>query len=235
MTDPNTTLGGLVIARPALAADLDRLGLDFCCGGHQTLAEAVTEAGLDLDEVVAIIEAAPEAPAETEWEGIDGLVDHLEATHHAYLNDALPALTALAEKVTGVHGNNHPELTRVALLVAEIRADLEPHLMKEERVLFPMIRELAAATEAPSFHCGSLNNPIGVMLAEHDNAGALLAELRAATDGYTVPDDGCASYTLLYEGLAELEADTHLHIHEENNQLFPAVLAAERAIGETLV
>ncbi|MEO8697420.1 MAG: hemerythrin domain-containing protein [Acidimicrobiales bacterium] len=153
------------------------------------------------------------------------------ATHHAYLHDALPRLVALADKVASVHRANHPELKNVAGLVQEIRADLEPHLLKEERVLFPMIRELAAATAAPAFHCGSLSNPIRVMMSEHDTVGELLARLRNSTNGYRVPDDGCASYQALYRGLAELEADTHLHIHKENNVLFPAVFASERELA----
>jgi len=100
-------------------------------------------------------------------------------------------------------------------------------------VLFPMIRELETATEAPRFHCGTLQNPIAAMSSEHDRVGELLARLRALTDAYTVPDDGCASYQLLYTGLAELEADTHLHVHKENNCLFPAAIAAEQRFADS--
>jgi regulator of cell morphogenesis and NO signaling len=208
--EPETTLAELVIARPELASRLDALGLDYCCGGQRSLAAAVAGAGLDLTEITAdLCATTPVAETEPTWDGIGGLVDHLEATHHAY----------------------HPELTNVARLVHEIRADLEPHLLKEERVLFPMIRELATATASPAFHCGSLSNPIRVMMSEHDTAGELLARLRISTDGYRVPDDGCASYRALYTGLAELEADTHLHVHKENNVLFPAVLGSETVLA----
>lgn len=232
--EPDTTLAELVIARPALAPRFDALGLDYCCGGQRSLTEAVDAAGLDLEAITAELQAIPTrsaAEAEPGWDGIDGLVDHLEATHHAYLRGALPRLVALADKVAGVHGANHPELTAVAALVHELRADLEPHLLKEERVLFPMIRDLAAASTAPTFQCGTLMNPIRVMLAEHDTVGELLAEVRAKTDEYQVPDDGCASYQALYAGLAELEADTHLHVHKENNVLFPAVLETEQTLS----
>jgi regulator of cell morphogenesis and NO signaling len=230
--EPETTLAELVIARPELASRLDALGLDYCCGGQRSLAAAVAGAGLDLTEITAdLCATTPVAETEPTWDGISGLVDHLEATHHAYLHDALPRLAALADKVAGVHHANHPELTNVARLVHEIRADLEPHLLKEERVLFPMIRELATATASPAFHCGSLSNPIRVMMSEHDTAGELLARLRISTDGYQVPDDGCASYRALYTGLAELEADTHLHVHKENNVLFPAVLGSETVLA----
>jgi regulator of cell morphogenesis and NO signaling len=155
------------------------------------------------------------------------LVDHLEATHHEYLHAELPRLSALARKVATVHGERHPELAQVASVYEELRGDLEPHLRKEEQVLFPMIRSMAVARTVPQFHCGSVGNPITVMLAEHDAAGDLLAELRSLTAGYETPADGCASYRALFDGLAELERDTHLHVHKENNVLFPAVLELE--------
>ncbi len=231
--EPHITLAELVTDHPQLASRFDALGLDYCCGGQRPLADAVGEAGLDLNVITAELEATPvraEADAIPEWDGMGGLVDHLETTHHAYLHDALPRLVALADKVAGVHGGNHAELAAVTALVHELRADLEPHLLKEEQVLFPMIRELAAASAATQFHCGSLVNPIRVMLGEHDKVGELLAALRAATGQYRVPDDGCGSYSALYAGLAELEADTHLHVHKENNLLFPMVLEAERTL-----
>ena len=232
--EPHTTLAELVTARPELASRFDALGLDYCCGGQRRLADAVGEAGLDLAAITADLSSIPPraaADSAPEWEGMDGLVDHLEATHHAYLREALPRLVALADKVAGVHGANHAELTTVAALVHELRADLEPHLLEEEQVLFPMIRELASAGAALDFHCGSLVNPIRVMLSEHDKVGELLAATRAATDQFRVPDDGCGSYTALYAGLAELESDTHLHVHKENNVLFPMVLEIEQALA----
>ena len=231
--DTNSTLADLVTARPGLAPRLDQLGLDYCCGGQRRLDDAVAAAGLDLTDVVTLLESVNADPNDEDWSAIGPaeLVDHLEVTHHAYLHDALPRLGALVDKVTAVHGQRHPELAEVQSLFGELRADLEPHLVREERVLFPMVRELVAATTAPSFHCGSLANPIRVMLADHDTAGDLLARLRSTTGDYAVPDDGCASYQALYAGLAELEADTHLHVHKENNLLFPAVLDAEHSFG----
>ena len=230
--EPDTTLADLVTARPDLVPRLEALGLDYCCGGQRSLAAAVAAAGLDLGATTTELRSVPSvAEPEPDWDGIGGLVDHLEATHHAYLHDALPRLVELADKVAGVHGAVHPELTTVAALMHAIKVDLEPHLLKEERVLFPMIRELATAVAAPAFHCGSLSNPIRAMLSEHDAVGELLAQLRARSDGFRVPDGGCASYQAMYSGLAELEADTHLHIHKENNVLFPAVLETEHELA----
>ena len=116
-------------------------------------------------------------------------------------------------------------------MFAELRAEFEPHLIKEERVLFPMIRELAIAQEPPTFHCGSVANPISVMMREHDAAGEMLERLRALTDDYRAPADGCVSYRRCFEGLEELEVDTHLHIHKENNVLFPMVVQREQALA----
>ena len=230
----DTTLADLVTAAPRLAPLLGELGLDFCCGGRRTLAAACAEAGIALDDTrerLTAALAAPEAPdpAVLDLRGLGpaALVDHLEATHHRYLHAELEPLAALAAKVAAVHGERHPELRDVAATVDALRADLEPHLAKEERILFPMIRELAAAAEAPAFHCGTLANPIRVMEADHDRAGELLADLRRLTDDYAPPADGCASYRDLYARLARLEADTHLHVHAENNLLFPAVVALE--------
>jgi len=174
----------------------------------------------------------PSGPAPA-WSSMDliELVDHIEGTHHRYLWDELPRLTALTDKVLAVHGGRHPELADVAACLAAIRADLEPHLTKEERVLFPMIRALAVADTALTFHCGTLRNPISVMLREHDDVGFLLSQLRQFTDGYTPPPDGCASYRVLFEGLAEFEDDTHLHVHKENNVLFPMVVQREAGLA----
>lgn len=229
---PNLTLADIVTAHPSLARQLEARDLDYCCGGATTLEDACAANGLDVATVLdALVDAATDGPADT-WStmGLVELVDHLEATHHAYLWSELPRLCALVDKVVSVHGERHPELGDIGDCFATIRADLEPHLMKEERVLFPMVRELATADSPRSFHCGSIQNPISVMLTEHDTVGDLLRQLRSLTDGYTPPTDGCGSYVALFAGFEAMEADTHLHIHKENNLLFPAVVAAERRL-----
>jgi regulator of cell morphogenesis and NO signaling len=218
------TLGELVAERPARARVLERLGLDYCCHGHRTLAEAATAQQLDPGAV------AGELAAVVDLDGADvdalepaDLVDHIIEYHHTYLHQELPLLVELANKVRDVHGSRHPELFRVAELVTEIEKDLEPHLAREETVLFPAIRAWTKGQR--SFPFGSLADPVRVLMLDHDRAGELLSELRTATDGYAAPADGCASYRLLYERLAHLEGDTHRHVHLENNVLFPAVTA----------
>jgi regulator of cell morphogenesis and NO signaling len=227
------TLGELVTAHPELARELERRGLDYCCGGTATLADACARVGIDPMTTAADLAAATTATVAADWTAMGPveLVDHLMSTHHRYLTDELPRLSRLVAKVVGVHGDSHPELAEVAALVADLRADLEPHLWKEEQVLFPMIRELASTSELLTFHCGTLRNPISVMLREHEAVGRLLANLRTVTNGYVPPADACESYRQCYAALGELEADTHLHVHKENNRLFPMVVALEQQRG----
>ncbi len=231
--DPTMTLGALVNLHPELAREFERRGLDYCCGGGESLADACESRGLGSAAIAAELAVIATEDSAGDWSTMAAadLVDHLEATHHRYLWDELPRLSALVAKIVSVHGERHPELDAVSARYEEMRADLEPHLLKEERVLFPMIRELAAADSSPSFHCGTLRNPISVMLSEHDAVGELLARLRQLTNGYQPPTDGCASYVACFAALAELEADTHLHIHKENNLLFPLVLRMESELS----
>jgi len=177
-------------------------------------------------------EVASAAEAEA-WVGLKllDLVDHVEAVHHRYLAEELPRALALIDAIADEHSRRHPELLEVQRLMHELQADLRPHLVKEERVLFPMVRRLAAAKVAPSFHCGTLQNPISMMLSEHGRVSELLADLRIAAHEYELPSDACATYRACFELLVEIEADTHLHIHKENDVLFPAVVALEARLA----
>jgi regulator of cell morphogenesis and NO signaling len=229
---PSASLASIVTEHPELARELERHDLDYCCGGSATLDEACRAKGLDAARVVAELAARAERAGPAPWAtmGPADLVDHIEATHHAYLHAELPRLGVLADKVLAAHGGRHPELAGIRDVFTSLRADLEPHLAKEELVLFPMIRRLAGRpTTEPVVGPPSVRQPIAVMVTEHDHAGMLLEHLRDRTRGFEAPADGCASYAALYAGFAELEADTHLHVHKENNLLFPAVLALEGA------
>jgi regulator of cell morphogenesis and NO signaling len=226
----NQSIAEIAKTHPASLRVLESFNLDYCCGGRRPLAKACEELDVDPQVVLGALLATEKGP-EPDWAsmGLVELVDQIESTHHAYLHTELGRLEALTEKVTSKHEVRHPGLNEVRAVFTELREDLVPHLAKEERVLFPMIRELATAPTAPTFHCGSLQNPISMMMLEHDQVGELLERLHTLTNGYQTPANGCASYRALYDGLAELEADTHLHVHKENNLLFPAVVAFEES------
>lgn len=233
LTDADVTLGQLVERRPELARTFDRLGLDYCCGGHRPLATACAEQGLDLDEVRRELAAVGAGSTPPPWStmGMAQLVDHIEATHHALLWAELPRLSALLAKILDVHGERHPELARIRERYEQLRAELEPHLREEEQTVFPLVRRLAVGDGSDR---QAVVDGLRSLRDDHDAAGALLAELRELTGGYVTPADGCASYQAAFRGLEELEADVHLHVHKENNVLFPMVeRAVAQAVGAT--
>lgn len=230
--DLNTPVGDLVLAHPLALRALEARGVDYCCGGKRSLKEACEAAGQApgavLAELQALGAAAPDAPSPQDWlqASLTELMDHIEATHHATLRAELPRLAELLQKVQRAHGENHPELRRVADLFQALAADLMPHLMKEEQILFPFIRGMEAG-QAGEACFATVRGPIQVMEYDHEAVGGLLAELRAVTQDYRVPADACLTYQALYQGLEELERDTHLHIYLENHLLHPRALALE--------
>ena len=232
---PETTLSAIALRSDTHATVLDRYKLDFCCRGSRSLEEACRGAGLDVDRVLAELTAEATAreevrSADVDWRRTpDELIDFIVSTHHEYTRAAFARLGPLVIKVAGKHGDRHPELTRVAATYEELAADLGPHMMKEERVLFPCIRALGAPAGAPPAPFGTVRNPVQMMMREHDRAAELLAALAAATADFSPPEDACASFRALYTGLAELRLDLLKHISLENNVLFPQAVALENA------
>lgn len=227
---PDTNVADIVLANPEAARVFELHEIDYCCHGRRPLAAACQEAGIDLAIVQAELDQLDELPvADTVPTALDALIDHIVGTHHTYLRRELPRLHELMGKVVDAHGARHPEVYDVARTLEAIEEDLLPHLAKEEHALFPMAKELVAAEGPVAFHCGSLRNPIRVMHGEHDEVGELLATLRHQTNGYRPPADACPTWHALAAGLAALEHDTHLHVHLENNVLFPKILELEAA------
>lgn len=227
------TVGEIVAQRPALSRVFENERIDYCCGGKKTLEEACANAGIDPRQLLAKLEesaasgdeGAPIVDARTL--SLTHLADHIEQTHHAYLREELPRLEGLTAKVASVHGGDDPRLLEVKEVFQAVADELTGHMMKEEQVLFPMIRQLEESERAPAFHCGSLANPIRQMESEHDEAGSGLERMRDLTDGFTPPDWACNTYRAMIEGLVSLELDLHQHIHKENNVLFPRALEME--------
>jgi regulator of cell morphogenesis and NO signaling len=234
--DEQATVGQLVRERPARARVFERLGIDYCCGGKTPLDRACRAVGIDLARILRDLaeeDARPEAdPVDWSTAPMAALADHIEATHHAFLRRELPRLERLAEKVAAAHGARHPELLEVRAVFSGLKSELEVHMLKEEWVLFPMVSQLDGATAPPRFPCGGVAYPIATMEHEHGDAGAALERLRGLTGGYTPPAGACNSYRALLDGLADLEADLHLHVHKENNILFPKARDAEAALSD---
>ncbi len=219
-------IGDIVTRLPAAASLFRSSGVDFCCGGHRPLREALLEDGRNADALDSALDtlqlrslSAADGVAYTEMDPSE-LTNLIEERHHSYLRTALPRVGELAQKVLSAHGQRHPELFRIHALFGHLRTDLEQHLIKEEVLLFPMI---GAKDPAQGSAVRSLAQEIR---AEHEAAGKVLHELRELTDGYQVPGDGCQTYVKFMEALAGLEIDLFQHIHLENNILLKDMEAA---------
>ena len=223
------TVAEIASTLPSSVRIFQRHGIDFCCGGKKPVGIACEEHGVPFADVAAAIEAAATHPAvgERDWnrEPLSALIDHIVATYHDPLCEELPRLEGMALKVAHVHGAKAEYLTRVEAVIGELSTDLRAHMRKEEMVLFPAIRDV----EQQRRLAVPISAPISVMEHEHDRAGDLLTELRSITNGYAVPQWGCATFRALYRGLEELEAAMHVHVHLENNVLFPRALRLSAA------
>ena len=224
------TLGDLVTEDIRRSRVLERHGLDYCCNGHRTLADASAEAGLDAEAIAVELDLAdaPAASAAMPRENA-ALAHDIVDTHHAYMWEEMPRLKELVDKVARVHGGNHAELLEVQQVFTTALGELEPHMTTEERVVFPAISRIEKSG-APN-PGGSLVEPIAQLRREHDAVGDLFKKIRSLTGGYAVPGDACGSYTAMLKGLEEMELDLHEHIHKENNVLFPRALELEQQVS----
>lgn len=231
------TVRDLVVRHPGLREVLEKLGVDYCCGGRHTLKESAEEKGLNLATVLAGLESALAAQAKqkdavTDWSkaSLTELANYIEAHHHAFMKQQLPRLAGLLAKVVVAHGARHGEVLRaLGRVFAELKQELDEHLLKEERVLFPAIRKLEPGSAQGLRGAAWLRGPIEQMEHEHEHAGQALAQMRTLTSNYQLPGDACPTFAALYEGLVAVEADLHEHIHLENNILFPRVLGEAQA------
>ncbi|SMD01627.1 iron-sulfur cluster repair di-iron protein [Pedobacter nyackensis] len=232
------TIGEIVTKDYRKAQVFKRFGIDFCCGGKKTVSEVCEKKGIDALEVQGALALLTGETSTTEndylrWD-IGFLTDFIINTHHQYVKENTPFIMELANKVAKVHGGQHPETLRIAQIFCQVGADLMLHMSKEERILFPFIKELVAVQHqggsVPTSAFGKVSNPIQMMESEHEQAGEALQTIREITNNFTLPPDACNSYTILYKKLDEYENDLHRHVHLENNVLFPKAIAVEKAL-----
>jgi len=238
--DINKTVGQLVAEDYRRAEVFKKYDIDFCCGGGQKLIEVCKEKNIDMDKLVNDLKAVESSVTDAknmnfdEWE-LDFLIDYILNVHHRYVKENIPLLAEFTAKVAQVHGEAHPEVIEIARLFEAISAELEQHMMKEERVLFPYIKELVSVKNTPGQsltppHFGTVENPIRMMIMEHDRAGEILKQMRELSHGFAPPESACNTYRVSYHKLEEFEADLHQHIHLENNILFPKAIEYEQGL-----
>jgi len=232
------TLGDIVAKDLSKAEVFKKYGLDFCCGGKKTVKEACAEKGVDFRKVQKELQNSDKTSVTTrplpynDW-SLDFLADYIVNTHHSYVKKTIPDIRTYADKVAKVHGAHHPELLKINKLAQEVCEEMSSHMVKEETVLFPYLKQLVAAknngTEKVKFgNLETVETPISMMEMEHEVVGNNMEEIREISNNYQIPDDGCASYSFLFKTLDEFENDLHIHVHLENNILFPKALDMEK-------
>ena len=231
------TVADLVTENIKTAHVFKKYGIDFCCGGGITIEKACEKAQAsykDLEtELLACENTTSRANNYNSWE-LDFLTDHIINVHHAYIEENIPLLIQYAARVAKVHGHHYTELVEIQQLFSLVATELSGHTRKEELILFPFIKQLVSAkrdgTELPQPHFGTVDNPIKMMEAEHEEAGELLKKISELSNNYTPPQGACNTYRAFYAKLEEFEQDLHHHIHLENNILFPKALKLEKGL-----
>lgn len=238
--DKEKTIGQIVADDYRTASVFKSYSIDFCCKGNRTLSEACRKQNISIETLQEALENAIQqdrvsGPKYTNWP-LDLLADYIEKKHHRYVRGKVPELKAYLEKLCEVHGKKYPELYEVKDLFNASTGELFSHMHKEEKILFPVIRAMAEAeindassVQRPTF--GTVENPINMMMHEHDAEGERFRKIAALTNDYTPPADACNTYRVALALLEEFEQDLHLHIHLENNLLFPKAIELEKKLS----
>lgn len=221
---------------PSSIRVFEDLGIDYCCGGKKSIAEACQQIGVSPELLLQKLGKLDEPLVEPDfapWEegSLTTLTQHIIQTHHAFVRNEILRLNSLFEKVRSRHGSAHPELTAMALIFGSIAEDMLNHMQKEEQVLFPYIERLeqdsCAGLLPPATPFGSVNLPVECMMRDHEKVGKEMQQIREFSNSFTLPEGACLSYRALYDGLRDFEHDLHQHVHLENNILFPRTIELE--------
>lgn len=230
------TIGDFVARDFRTAAIFSKHGIDFCCKGQRTIEEVcqlknINEADL-LEELNTVMDTKNDYGIDFNSWPLDLLVVYIEKTHHRFVEQKTPVILQYLDKLCSVHGSNHPELFQINELFVRCAGELAQHMKKEELILFPFIKEMMGATKSHGSveppHFGTVNNPITMMMEEHDAEGERFRKIAALTNNYTAPADACNTYRVTYAMLEEFEQDLHKHVHLESNILFPKAKALEK-------
>lgn len=221
-----STIGHIVAEDFRAAAIFKNVGIDFCCGGNKSVETACLEKNIDATKLIAELSDLPSGKSGLthdfkNWD-LDFLADYIVNTHHKFVLKNLPDLVLYTEKIARVHGDTHPELKEVALLFGQINKELMQHLQKEEGVLFPAIKDVLKSNSAEAK--ATIVSEIARMSSEHEFAGGAMDQINVLTNGYLIPVDACNTYRVSLQLLEEFEDDLHIHVHLENNILYPKAL-----------
>lgn len=232
----NSIIGDLVAQDYRTASVFKEYSVDFCCNGNRTIANACERKKINPANMILKLEKATEENNESTVEHnswpIDLLADYIEKKHHRYVEQKILEIKPYLDKVTRVHGENHPELHEIKQLFYDSADELTKHMKKEELILFPFVRKLVkyqSTDEKPaSPQFVSIHHPIEMMKHDHDTEGERFRKIDKLSNHYQPPQDACNTYKVTFSLLKEFEEDLHLHIHLENNLLFPKAIEMEK-------
>ena len=233
----NSIIGEIVAENYKAASIFKSYNIDFCCNGNRSIAAASKKKNIDenvlIQQLSEVLNKKEEADIDFKLWSVDLLADYIQKKHHRYVVAKIAEITPYLDRIVEVHGEQHPELYEIKELFAQSADELSAHMKKEETVLFPYIREMVDKETKgeklvkPPF--GSIENPIKVMNAEHDNEGVRFRKISELSNNYQPPKDACNTYRVTFNLLKEFEDDLHRHIHLENNILFPSSIEFEKA------
>ena len=234
----NNIKGELVAQDYRAAAVFKKYGIDFCCQGNRTIEDACVAKNLDSKLVVTDLNSINQVSSEgtTDYKSwpIDLLADYIEKKHHRYVEEKTQEIQPYLDKICRVHGERHPELFEINEHFNAAAGELATHMKKEELVLFPFVRKMAKAKQENTVpdtpHFGTVENPIQMMMNEHTTEGERFRKIETLSNNYTPPQDACNTYRVTFALLKEFEQDLHLHIHLENNILFPKAIELEKQL-----
>ncbi len=235
------TVREMAAENPSSIRVFETFGIDYCCGGKSTLNDACIRANVPLENVLYFLaKAGQHHPVDggRVWNEakLSTLADHVVQAHHSYVRREVPRISTLLAKVISRHGDSHPEVNQIEALFTAVSQELFTHMLKEEQVLFPHIAKMESAfldgQPLPPAFFGSVAKPIANMLADHDDAGAILSRMRELANGYQPPVGSCPTFRGLYKGLEDFEHDLHQHVHLENNILFTRAVKMETSAAE---
>lgn len=226
-TTKSLTIGEIASQRPESQAIFEKYHIDYCCGGKQTLEAACEVRNIPVEKILAEIQSI-DSEVKTDVEPVQlpplQLIEYIQDKHHEYIRTAGPVIMEMFNKVVDKHGGQYPFLTSLSALFYELHVDLLQHMLKEEKVLFPAIRQLMGAAKPDDLKVPDgmkLDFPVSNMELEHDRAGRLMDDMRKISDNYSLPADSCITWQNLYRQIDAFEKDLHRHVHLENNVLFP--------------
>lgn len=228
---------GELVAKDYQTASIFQIhGIDFCCNGNRSIKEVCTRANVTSDELIEELDLVLNGKVifnnDIQLLPIDELAGHIEMVHHSYVQKQIPVLNAFLEKLVKVHGERHPELLEIREAFRLSSEQLFIHMKKEELLLFPYVKKLVSAIKSNEkigpVIFGTVLNPIEIMKAEHEIEGERFRKISELSNNYTPPEDACNTYRVAFNLLKEFEADLHLHIHLENNILFPKAIELEK-------